>query len=106
MLMWHDIARRDTPLIGQHRGKTRASVDGCGLPGAAPEFADFDSNALSVAHATVVCVITLFCREQVRYGFSIIDAKMPHNPARPTKPGVVFAALALHQKILSVISGG
>jgi hypothetical protein len=93
-------------LIGQHRGKARGSVDGCCLPGATAEFADFDSNALAVAEATVIRVITLFRRQQVLYSFAIIDAKMPNDPAGATKPGVVLTALAFHKEILSVIRSG
>ena len=105
MLVRHNVARRDALLIRQDRREARGPVDGCCLPGATPEFADFDSNALAVAHTPIVGVITLFRRQEVLDGLSVVDSEMPNNPARAAKPGVVLAALAFHKKVLGMIRG-
>jgi len=101
-----DLLHRYIVTVGKCGHEARGSVDGGCLRGAIPEFADFNSNALAVAWAAVIGVVTLFRRKQVLHSFLIIDGEMPRNPAGPTKPRVVSAALAFQSQVTSVLRGG
>ena len=107
MHVWHDISGGNSVALGEFCSQACGTIDGRSLPAATSKLTNLDANALAIAHAAVVGVITLFGRQQVLHGLSVIDAKVPNHPSGPTKSWVVATPLAFDDQITRVrLRGG
>jgi hypothetical protein len=67
------------------------------------KFTDFDSDALTVAQAAVIGMIALFGGQEVRHRFTVINAKVPHDPAGAAESRIIAASLAFCREVTSIL---